>query len=82
MRKIFSLDRLEGDMAVCISDDDDTVIIPAEKISFLALHDVFSAEISGDTLESITPMPYERERREAESRSRLHAIAKRSKNKS
>ena len=77
-RKIFSFDRREGEWAVCVSDDDVVVSVPLTSIDGLAPRDVFSARIEGDTLVEITPMPDERDRRRAENRKRLHALAKRS----
>ena len=80
-KKIFSLDRLEGDLAVCISDDDDVVVVPVATLGTLAVRDVFSARVEGDTLCDVVPRPDERDRRIEESRARLHAIAGKSKNK-
>ncbi len=78
-RKIFSLDRVEGELAVCISDDDDTVIVKRDTLSEIEVRDVFSAESDGESLVNIVPMPEERDRRLDKNRSRLHALAKRSK---
>ena len=81
MRKIFSFDRLEGDLAVCISDDDEVVAVPVGLLSGLTVRDVFSAVLVGDTLCDIIPEPEERDRRINDSRARLHALAKRTKGK-
>ncbi len=78
-RKIFSLDRVEGELAVCISDDDDIVIVKRDTLSEIEVRDVFSAESDGESLVNIVPMPEERDRRLDKNRSRLHALAKRSK---
>ena len=79
MSKIFSFDRLEGDMAICVSDDDEVVVLPAATLKGLAVRDVFSADVLEGGLVNIIPEPCERERRVAESRARLHAIARKRK---
>ena len=78
-RKIFSIDRFEENTAVCISDDDDVVSVPIEMLGGLKPRDVFSARIDGEELRDVIPMPEERDKRLAEMRSRLHALARRSK---
>ncbi len=78
-RKIFSVDRIEGELAVCISDDDHQITVPTHTLEGLSARDVFSAVIDGESLSDIEPMPEERDRRIEKNRSRLHAIAKRSK---
>ena len=77
--KIFSFDRVEGELAVCVSDDDEQVVVPRNDLGGLEARDVFSARIDGDRLVDIVPMPEERDRRLSENRRRLHALAKRSK---
>ena len=79
MSKIFSFDRLEGDMAICVSDDDEVVVLPAATLKGLAVRDVFSADVLEGGLVNIIPEPCERERRVAESRARLYAIARKRK---
>lgn len=80
--KIFSLDRVEGELAVCVSDDDEQIVVPKNALGGLEVHDVFSARVDGDRLVDIMPMPKERDRRLNANRSRLHALARRTKNKS
>ncbi len=77
MKKIFSFDRLEGDIAVCISDDDIKVDVPVSQLSGMKVHDVFSAELDGEELSDIVPMPEERDRRLKANYERLHRLAKR-----
>lgn len=77
--KIFSLDRLEGGLAVCVSDDDEVVVVSVATLGGLCVRDVFSARIEGDTLVDIVPRPDERDRRINDSRARLRALAKRKK---
>lgn len=77
-KKIFSVDRFEGDIAVCVSDEDDVVKI-SKDILTLNVNDVFSAIYTGGELSDITPMPEERDRRLNDMRARLRALAKRSK---
>lgn len=77
--KIFSIDRFEGNIAVCISDDDDVVNVPVDSLGGLEPNDIFSAYIDGEELRDIIPMPEERDRRLREYRERLHALARRSK---
>ncbi len=81
-KKIFSLDRIEGELAVCISDEDEQVIVPLDMLGGLCERDVFSARIDGELLADILPLPEERDRRIEDTRRRLHALAKRRKNKS
>ena len=78
-KKIFVVDRFEGDIAVCVSDDDHVVNMPRHKLEGLKQNDVFSAIIDGEGLIDITPMPEERDRRQNDIRARLHALARRSK---
>ena len=78
-KKIFSLDRFEGNTAVCISDDDDVIDVPCDSLPALHAQDVFSARIENGTLVDIIPMPEERDRRIKEYRDRLHELARRSK---
>lgn len=80
--KIFSFDRVEGELAVCVSDDDEQIVVPRSTLGDLEVRDVFSARIDGDRLVDIMPMPEERDSRLNANRSRLHALARRTKNKS
>ena len=80
MRKIFSLDRFEGEYAVCISDDDEKFDLPKSLVGDLRQHDIFSAEIDGESLCDIIPMPEERERRIAANKARLKRLIRRGKN--
>lgn len=80
--KIFSLDRVEGELAVCVSDDDEQIVVPKNTLGGLEVHDVFSARVDADRLVDIVPMPEERDSRLNANRSRLHALARRTKNKS
>ena len=79
MKKIFSIDRIEGKIAVCISDDDDKVEVPVDALCGMGVRDVFSACLSGDEINEITPMPEERDRRIERNRKRLHDLARKSK---
>ena len=74
MRKLFSLDRFEGDYAVCISDDDEKFDLPRSLVGDLRQHDIFSAEIEGESLINIIPEPDERDRRLAENKARLSRL--------
>lgn len=80
MKKLFSLDRFEGDIAVCISDDDEKFDMPRDALGKMRQHDVFSAEIDGDTLINIIPEPDERDRRLAENKARLNRLFGRGRN--
>lgn len=75
-KKIFSVDRFEGELAVCISDSDDVVVVPVASLDGMQPRDIFSAFQDGDVLNDITPMPEERDRRLREFRARLHALKK------
>lgn len=79
MRKIFSLDRFEGDYAVCISDDDDKVDVPKALLEGFSQHDIFSAELEGGVISDIVPMPEERDERLKRNRERLRALVNRNK---
>ena len=74
MRKIFSLDRFEGDFAVCISDDDDKVDVPRPQLEGFSQHDIFSAELCDGKISDIVPMPEERDRRIKKNKERLSAL--------
>lgn len=78
MKKIFSIDRAEGDLFVCISDDDETVNVKKELLGDMQVRDVFSAELLGGRLTEITPMPEERDRRLEANRARLKKLIERS----
>ena len=78
MRKIFAVDRIEGDLAVCISDDEEIIELPVEVLSGMRERDVFSAEIGAEgTLSDILPMPEERDRRLKAARERLERLKNR-----
>ena len=77
MKKIFSFDRLEGDIAVCISDDDIKIDVPVSALGEMKVHDVFSAELDGEKLFDIVPLPEERDRRLKSNRERLRRLANR-----
>lgn len=80
MKKIFSIDRVEGDLAVCISDDEQQVICPLSSLGGLTARDVFSAEVDGETLSDIVPMPEERDRRLQKNKERLLHLAQKKNN--
>ena len=80
MKKIFSIDRVEGDLAVCIADDEQQIICPLSTLGGLTARDVFSAEINGEALSDITPMPEERDRRLQNNRERLLRLAQKKNN--
>ena len=79
MKKIFSIDRVEGELFVCISDEDETVNVKKELLCGMTVRDVFSAELNDGNLTDITPMPEERDRRLKENRARLQRLIERSK---
>lgn len=79
MKKIFSVDRIEGELAVCISDDDEQVDVPTADLMGMGARDVFSAILKDGTLSEITPMPEERDRRLQSNRERLQRLFERSK---
>ena len=79
MKTVFSIDRIEGQIAVCISDDDLTLYVPTSLLGDMRVRDVFCAKVVGETLTDVVPMPEERDRRIAVNRARLHALARRNK---
>ena len=79
MKKIFSIDRIEGDIAVCISDDDIKLDVEKSKLGDMSVNDIFSAEYSNGDISEIVPMPDERDRRLKANRERLERLFKRSK---
>lgn len=81
MRKIFSVDRIEEDVAVCISDDDEQIDVPLSHIKPLGLHDVFSATVENGELKDMIPMPDEKKKRLSSNKERLKRLVERSKNK-
>ena len=76
MRKIFSVDRFEGEYAIVICDDGEVLEVKREVISPLAERDVFSAIQKNGELKEILPLPDERDRRLASARSRLDKFKK------
>ncbi len=81
MKTIFSIDRFEGNIAVCISDDDEQFDLPREILGDMQAHDIFSAEVQNGALTDITPMPEERDRRLAANKARLQRLVNRQKGK-
>ncbi len=79
MKKIFSIDRIEGDIAVCISDDDIKLDVEKSKLGDMSVNDIFSAEYLNGDISEIVPMPDERDRRLKANRERLERLFKRSK---
>lgn len=79
MKKIFSIDRIEGELAVCISDDDIKLDIEKNKLGGMDVNDVFSAEYADGDVSEIVPMPEERDRRLKANRERLQRLFDRSK---
>lgn len=82
MKEIFSVDRLEGDIAVCISDSGEVIEVSLASLGGMTANDIFSAELCGNALRDIVPMPDERDRRIQKNRERLRALAMRSENSS
>ena len=80
MKKIFSIDRAEGDLFVCISDDDEKFDLPRAMLEGFHQNDIFSAEIKGESLENIIAMPEERDRRIAKNKERLARLFNRGNN--
>lgn len=80
MKKIFSVDRLEGELAVCISDDGEQIVCPLSALGGMKARDVFSAETDGETLAKIVPLPEERDRRLKANKERLQRLINRKKN--
>ena len=74
MKKIFSIDRIEGNIAVCLSDDGDSILAPIDSLMGMRARDVFSAETDGNTLMGITPLPDERDKRLREGRELLEKL--------
>lgn len=79
MKKIFSVDRFEGDYAVVVCDDGSVLEIKKEILSELSERDVFSACVENGELSDITLLVEERERRISEARQRLDRFKKKSK---
>ena len=71
MRKIYSVDRFEGDFAVVVCDDGTTLEIKREALGTLLERDVFSAIEECGELSDIIPMPEEREKRLAAAMEKL-----------
>ena len=79
MRKIFSIEGFEGDLAVCISDDDDKIDVPRALLEGFGQNDIFSAELDGESISDVVAMPEERDRRIAKNKARLEALFNRNK---
>lgn len=71
MKKIFSIDRFEGEYAIVVCDDGTVLEIKRETLRGLCERDVFSAMDNDGELCDITPMPQERDRRLESMRARL-----------
>ena len=78
MKKIFSVDRFEGEYAIVVCDDGGVLEIKREVISGLSERDVFSSDVVDGELLNIVPMPEEREKRILEARRRLDRFKSRS----
>jgi hypothetical protein len=74
MNKIFSVERIEGNLAVCISDDEEQVTVPVSALPDLKARDVFSADFDGESITNVIPLPEERDRRITVNRERLRRI--------
>ena len=81
MKTVFSVDRIEKNIAVCISDDDIKVDVNLEMLCGMNVNDVFSAEYDGEHISNIVPLPEERDRRLRANSERLKKLIERSKNK-
>ncbi|MBE6584496.1 MAG: DUF3006 domain-containing protein [Ruminococcaceae bacterium] len=82
MKKIFCIDRIEGDVAVCISDDGEKLDVALATLLGMRANDVFEARFEDGELKNIVPMPEERDRRLERNRKMLHDLARRSKKQS
>ena len=86
MALIFTIDRFEGDFAVCLADGNDNGIykldVPKKLLEGLSEGDVFSAEVDGGELKEVNPCPEETAKRRAAAKSRLRALLEKQKNKS
>ena len=78
MKKIFSVDRFEGEYVIVVCDDGGVLEIKKEVIWGLSERDVFSADVVDGELFDIVHMPEEREKRIAEARRRLDRFKSRS----
>lgn len=81
MRKVFSLDRIEGNIAVLISDDGIKLDVEMQRLGDVKVRDVLSAEFDGEGISDIVYMPEERDRRLRDNTERLKKLIERSKNK-
>ena len=79
MKKIFSIDRIEGELAICVSDDGDVVEVPQDALCGMGARDVFCAELEDGQISGAEPMPEERDRRLERNKKRLHDLARRGK---
>ena len=79
MKKIFSVDRFEGEYAIVVCDDGGVLEIKKEVILGLSERDVFSSDVVDGELLNIVPMPEEREKRTLDARRRLDRFKSRSK---
>ena len=77
MRNIYSIDRIEGNIAVVVCDDGRVLNISRELLGNLVETDVFSAIESDGELDAIVSMPEERERRLKKARERLERLKNR-----
>ena len=71
MKKIFSVDRFEGEYAVVVGDDGEALSIERKAIPELSENDVFSAEYNGESLSDVALVKGEKERRLEAAKNRL-----------
>ncbi len=74
MKKIFSVDRIEGEMIVCVGDDGEVISIQRGEGAALSECDVFSCRVENGRIYDIEPMPDERRIRAEKNRRRLFEL--------
>ncbi len=77
MKKIYSVDRIEGNIAVVICDDGKIIQTERENIGLLCEKDVFSATEKDGIFFELTPVPEERDRRLKAAKERLERLKNR-----
>lgn len=74
MIKVFSVDRVEGDILVCIDDDRNVYEFKRSVIGDLHEKDVFSADYQNDGIHNVTLLPEEKEERIKRAEERLKRL--------
>jgi hypothetical protein len=72
--KLLVIDRFEGDVAVCLDDEERAFDLPRTAVADLGEGECFRAAVEGERVEFIKAMPEETARRRAEAEAMLASL--------